>query len=488
MSLEQLQPSLLWRWFAQICAIPHPSKHEEQIASFIVTWAESQGLYVARDRIGNVILRKPATSGMEDCKGVVMQAHLDMVPQKNNATVHDFVTDPIRPVVDGDWVRATGTTLGADNGIGLATILALFESTDVPHGPLEALLTIDEEAGMTGASQLEPGLFEGEILLNTDSEQEGEVYMGCAGGIDANILLPVSWNSIPEGFTALEIRVLGLRGGHSGVDIHIGRGNANKLLTRVLTQCAELNWRLAEFSGGTLRNAIPREASAIVYVVNTDLEKFQAITTEFATVLQHEFAIAEPQLALQYQTIDSRKNALTTTDSLKALQLITAIPNGVHRMSDDVVGVVETSCNLGVIRVEENEDVSIKVLLRSLVDSGRDELQQMIDSVVRLAGASVVFNNGYPGWKPDNGSAITQVVRDVYESMYHEQPKIMVIHAGLECGLFKNAYPNWDMVSIGPTIKFPHSPDEKVEIATVTRFWEFVCKILANIPKVNRAI
>lgn len=483
MSLEQLQPSLLWRWFAQICAIPHPSKHEEQIATYIVDWAKSQGLYVARDRIGNVILRKPATAGLEDCKGVVMQAHLDMVPQKNNATDHNFETDPILPVVDGEWVRATGTTLGADNGIGLATILALFESNDVPHGPLEALLTIDEEAGMTGASQLESGLFEGEILLNTDSEQEGEVYMGCAGGIDASITLPVSWSSAPTGFQALEVRVLGLCGGHSGVDIHIGRGNANKLLARVLTQCAEFDWRLADFTGGTLRNAIPREASAIVFVANDDVEAFQKTVSDFAHVLQQEFAIAEPKLALQQQIVDSDKKLLSQQETQQVLRLITAVPNGVHRMSDDVVGVVETSCNVGVIRTAEDSEVSVKVLLRSLVDSGREELQQMIDSVVRLAGAEVVFDNGYPGWKPDNSSAITQVVRDVYESMYHEQPKIMVIHAGLECGLFKDAYPQWDMVSIGPTIKFPHSPDEKVEIATVTRFWEFVCKILANIPK-----
>jgi len=483
MPLSTLTPQPIWQWFSQICAIPHPSKHEDAIASHIVNWATDKGLTVTRDTVGNVIIKKPATPGYENRKGVIMQAHLDMVPQKNNDTVHDFTKDPIKPFIDGDWVTADGTTLGADNGIGLCATLAVLGDDTIEHGPLEALFTVDEEAGMTGAFGVEPGYLDGDILLNTDSEDEGEVYMGCAGGVDANVRFDIESEQAPENHTPFSLVIEGLKGGHSGVDIHLGRGNANKLLTRILFELAPKHHiRLVSIDGGSLRNALPREASAEILVPNDNVTQFKADVATWTAIFKQELVAVEPDLAVFIDAGDIAEEVFALDFQTRVLAAIYAAPHGVFRMSDEIEGVVETSNNVGVIQTRRNQ-VYVQCLIRSLMDSRRIDAQNTIGSIFSLAGASVDFTGAYPGWKPDTTSQIMGVVRDTYNELFGEIPKIMVIHAGLECGLFKDAYPHWDMVSYGPTIRFPHSPDEKVLIDTVDRFWQLTLAILKNIPE-----
>ncbi|CAM4210562.1 aminoacyl-histidine dipeptidase [Pseudoalteromonas byunsanensis] len=478
----QLEPKAIWQFFDQICAIAHPSKHEEVLAQFIVDWATSQNLSVRRDTTGNVFIKKPATKGMEDRKAVVLQAHIDMVPQKNDDTEHDFAHDPIRPYIDGEWVTATGTTLGADNGIGMASCLAVLAADDIPHGPLEVLLTIDEEAGMTGAFGLEAGWLEGEILLNTDSEQEGEIYMGCAGGVDASLKVTVEREALPN-LSTFELTLKGLKGGHSGVDIHTGRANANKLLARFLQNHVEgIDFRLVSIKGGSLRNAIPREAYAHIAIPTSQLELFQQYLNAFETTVKEELCSVETGLTFTLHAVETELSPMNTQSQTKLLALLNACPNGVMRMSDDIKGVVETSLNMGVITTEQDK-VEVLCLIRSLIDSGREEVSGALRALAMLAGADIEFSGAYPGWKPDPDSQILHIFRDVYEDIYDKKPDIMVIHAGLECGLFKKPYPNMDMISFGPTIKFPHSPDEKVKIDTVGLYWQQMKAILANIPR-----
>lgn len=480
--ISQLTPQPLWQFFDKICSIPHPSKHEEALAQYIIEWATTEGLDVRRDPTGNVFIKKPATPGMEDRKGVVLQAHIDMVPQKNEDTEHDFTKDPIQPYIDGEWVTAKGTTLGADNGMGMASCLAVLASKELKHGPLEVLLTIDEEAGMTGAFGLEAGWLEGDILLNTDSEQEGEVYMGCAGGADGAIKLDIEREALPSGYITRQITLKGLKGGHSGCDIHTGRGNANKLLGRFLAGHAqELDLRLVEFRGGSLRNAIPREAFATIAVPAKNEAKLAELFTFYTNLLKDELGKVETDI-VSFNETTSAEQVLTKNTQSRFIATLNACPNGVIRMSDDIEGVVETSLNVGVITTDENS-ITILCLIRSLMDSGRSMVEGMLSSVAELAGAQVTFSGTYPGWKPDANSEIMHVFRDVYESIYGNKPNIMVIHAGLECGLFKKPYPEMDMISFGPTIKFPHSPDEKVKIDTVALYWEQMVAILENIPK-----
>lgn len=480
--ISQLEPQAIWQFFDQICAIPHPSKHEEALAKFIVDWAHSQNLEVRRDKVGNVFIKKPATAGMEDRKSVVLQAHIDMVPQKNDDTEHDFTKDPIKPYIDGEWVTATGTTLGADNGIGMASCLAVLAADDIAHGPLEVLLTIDEEAGMTGAFGLEAGWLEGDILLNTDSEQEGEIYMGCAGGVDASLKLTIAREDAPD-FNHFEIVLKGLKGGHSGVDIHTGRANANKLLARFLKNHINgIDLRLVSIKGGSLRNAIPREAYARVALPQSQVEQFKHSLVQFEQLIKEELASIETSICLSALNVEPSQSPLTGQSQNQVLALLNACPNGVVRMSDDIAGVVETSLNMGVISTHD-EQVEVLCLIRSLIDSGREDVAGTLRSLASLAGAEVEFSGAYPGWKPDPNSQVTAIFRDVYEGIYGKKPDIMVIHAGLECGLFKEPYPNMDMISFGPTIKFPHSPDEKVKIDTVGLYWEQMKAILANIPK-----
>ncbi|MFC3034771.1 aminoacyl-histidine dipeptidase [Pseudoalteromonas fenneropenaei] len=482
--LLQLEPKPVWQFFSEICSFPHPSKHEEALAQHIIAFANAKGLSVVRDKVGNVIIKKPATVGMEDRQTVALQAHIDMVPQKNDDTDHDFTKDPIRAYVDGEWVTATGTTLGADNGIGMAACLAVLAADDIPHGPLEVLLTIDEEAGMTGAFGLEAGYLDATILLNTDSEQEGEIYMGCAGGIDAAFKLPIQRQSATATqLQPVKLALKGLRGGHSGVDIHTGRGNANKLLARFLTHseiAAKL--QLVSISGGTLRNAIPREAYATVLVSSQDRDALQAAITDYLTTLNHELGAVEKNIQFSQTDVTCDEPAMTCDSQRTVLALMNSCINGVIRMSDDIPGVVETSLNMGVVTTA-NDHVQMLCLVRSLIDSGRSDVVGMLNSLAHLAGAEVVFSGAYPGWKPDPESKVLHIFRDMYEQTYGEKPHIMVIHAGLECGLFKEPYPNMDMISFGPTIKFPHSPEEKVNIASVGLFWQQLCGILAHIPR-----
>lgn len=480
--ISQLSPQPVWQFFDQICSIPHPSKHEEQLAQHIIKFAEGEGLDVRRDAVGNVFIKKPATPGMEDRKGVVLQAHIDMVPQKNEDTEHEFTEDPILPYIDGEWVTAKGTTLGADNGMGMAACLAVLAAKDVEHGPLEVLLTIDEEAGMTGAFGLEEGWLEGDILLNTDSEQEGEVYMGCAGGVDGSITLDIEREAVPAGHAAAKLVIKGLKGGHSGCDIHTGRANANKLLGRFLfAHAEELGLRLNNLTGGSLRNAIPREAFALATLPAANVDKLNELFTYYQSVLTTELGKIETDINLFVEPVELPADVLTETAQKRFYAVLNACPNGVIRMSDDIEEVVETSLNVGVITTDIDK-ITILCLIRSLIDSGRSNVEGMLTAIAELAGVQCEFSGAYPGWKPDADSEVMHLFRETYNGIYGRTPNIMVIHAGLECGLFKEPYPTMDMISFGPTIKFPHSPDEKVNIETVGLFWEQMVAILKAIP------
>jgi dipeptidase D len=480
--LNQLFPQPLWQWFEQICAIPHPSKHEAVLSAHIQAWANERGLPVIVDQVGNLIIRKAATAGMKDRKTVVIQAHLDMVPQKNADKVHDFLTDPIEAWVDGEWVKARGTTLGSDNGIGMSSALAILGASDIKHGPLEVLLTVDEEAGMSGAFGLQPGILEAEILINTDSEQEGEIYMGCAGGVDAKIQLPVQWQDADPAHLAYTLSIAGLKGGHSGVNIHLGRGNANKLLARFFAGHAdELGIAISQVQGGSLRNAIPREAQFSFTLPVEKLDLLQQRVAQYQSMLQAELAATEPNLRLTISDCTAPEKVLQSDSQKHLINFLNACPNGVMRMSDEVAGVVESSLNVGVVSTTADH-ISIICMVRSLIDSGRAYIESHLQSLCDLAGASVQFEGRYPGWKPDNNSPVMAIVKETYESIYHREPEIMVIHAGLECGLFKKPYPHLDMVSIGPTIRFPHGPDEMVNIKTVGQYWTLLLAVLERIP------
>ncbi len=481
--LSQLSPQPLWDIFAKICSIPHPSYHEEALAQHILTWAKEKNLHAERDQVGNILLRKPATKGMENRKPVALQAHLDMVPQKNNDTVHDFAKDPIQPYIAGEWVKARGTTLGADNGIGMASALAVLADDSVEHGPLEVLLTMTEEAGMDGAFGLQPNWLQADILINTDSEEEGEIYMGCAGGIDFITTLPLQREAVPAGYQTLKLTLKGLKGGHSGAEIHVGLGNANKLLARFLfAHAAALNLRVLDLNGGTLRNAIPREASAVVAVPADQADALKALSQEFLTVLQNELSAKEKNITVLLEPTTSASQALSADSQQRFLALLNGTPNGVIRMSDAVKGVVETSLNVGVVTTSENE-AEIICLIRSLIDSGKDYVVEMLTALGQLAGAKVAPKGGYPGWQPDADSPVMHLVRELYQDLFDKTPNIMVIHAGLECGLFKKPYPNMDMVSIGPTITGPHSPDEQVHIESVGLYWKLLTSLLKAIPE-----
>ncbi|CAM3511697.1 Cytosol non-specific dipeptidase [Vibrio aerogenes CECT 7868] len=488
--ISQLSPRSVWHFFDKICSIPHPSHHEEALAAYIVDWAQSANLNVRRDPTGNIFIRKPATAGMENRKGVILQAHIDMVPQKNEETSHDFTKDPIQPYIDGEWVKARGTTLGADNGIGMASCLAVLASSDISHGPLEVLLTINEEAGMEGAFGLEPGYLAGEILLNTDSEQEGEVYVGCAGGIDSKISFEIHRQAIPDSFVTRKLSLKGLKGGHSGCDIHLGRGNANKIMGRFLANHAEsLQLRLVDFTGGSLRNAIPREATITVSLPESLASELTTAFDEFTSLIRQELSKTEENISSEIKHIEPseiNRQAFDTHTQQRFIATLNACPNGVVRMSDDIDGVVETSLNIGVIQTEEST-VSIMGLIRSLIDSGRQQVESTLTSLANLAAANIELSGAYPGWKPDTDSEIVAIFRDKYNAMYGHKPNIMVIHAGLECGLFKKPYPDVDMLSFGPTIKNPHSPDEQVKTETVKQFWDQMVNILACIPEKTAA-
>ena len=475
-----LAPALVWKHFAAICNIPHPSHHEEKIREYVVDFAKAQGLEYTVDEANNVYVRKPATAGMENRKGIVIQAHLDMVPQKNNDKVFDFENDPIEAYIDGEWVTANGTTLGADNGIGAAAILAVLEDKTLVHGPVEALFTATEETGMDGAFGLKGGLLQGDILLNLDSETEGELYVGCAGGLDANITLPYVAEAAPAGYTAYAVEVKGLKGGHSGIQIGYQRANANRELFRLLNASA-CDLRLASVDGGGLRNAIPREATAVVLVANGDVATFEAEVAAFEKILIAEYANIEDSISVKAAVVTTPAEVIPAEVATKLAKAVIGAPNGVVKMSVEMEGLVQTSSNLARV-ISDGQTVKIQCLLRSSVNSEKHALGAAIKGVFELAGATVELSGDYDGWKPNMESPILHTMLASYESLYGVKPAVMAIHAGLECGIIGGKYEGLDMISFGPTICFPHSPDEKVEIASVEKFYSFLLHTLANAP------
>lgn len=486
--LSSLHPKPLWQIFSEICAIPHPSHHEQLITKFVVDFAAQHHIACELDHTGNILLRKDATPGMEHAPFVALQAHLDMVPQKNEDTQHDFLVDPIQAYVDGEWVKANGTTLGADNGIGLASALAVLIDPQIEHGPLEVLLTTSEETGMVGAFGLKSGWLKSRYLINTDSEQEGEIFTGCAGGVDFKQYLPIGYTEIPAKHeVCVELALKGLKGGHSGCDIHLGRGNATKLLVRFLAEfVGDIDYRIADLTGGSLRNAIPREAFVTLTLGQTDYARLQTLMQDYSALLKNEYQHTEPNLVLQAQLLsrDQVKRVISHDHQTKIIDWLHTAPNGVIRMSDQVPGVVETSLNLGVVEIKENK-VSVYYLIRSLVDSAKDAVVSTLISHSQLAGLEYQLSGGYPGWQPDPHSALLNLTKSKYQELFSAKAKVMVIHAGLECGLFKTPYPDMDMISIGPTIVSPHSPDEKVNISSVARYWSLLIATLKSVDQLK---
>jgi len=480
--ITTLEPKQLWNYFHQITQIPRPSKSEKEIAGFIVKFAKEHGLESMVDKVGNVIVRKPAAKGMENRIGVILQTHLDMVPQKNSDKVHDFTKDPIETIIDGEWVKANGTTLGSDNGIGVAATLSVLSSKDLPHGPLEALFTIDEETGMTGVFGLEAGLLKGNILMNLDSEDEGELYVGCAGGIDVSAVKSYAEEVSPKGMTAYRISVKSLKGGHSGVDIALGRATSNKLIFRFLMQAeSDFGIRLSSASGGDLRNAIPREAGAVLLVPEIKTSEFEAFVKGYEKMYRAEFAETEQDLVFRAEKVQTPARVMNQGDQYRVIRAVYICPNGVQRMSQAMKGLVETSNNLAIVKCSDGK-FEAHSLTRSSVDSAKEAVAWKIAAVFQLIGAEVILEGGYPGWKPNMNSPILKTMSGVYSAMFGKVPEVKAIHAGLECGLISGVYPNMDMISFGPTIRYPHSPDEKVNIPSVAKFYDFLCATLKQIP------
>ncbi|MBK7407038.1 MAG: aminoacyl-histidine dipeptidase [Saprospirales bacterium] len=480
--IRQLTPAPLWGNFADLNAVPRASKKEERVIEFMRRFGEGLGLDTFVDAIGNVVIKKPASPGMENRRTVVLQSHLDMVHQKNADTKFDFDTEGIRMYIDGEWVTAEGTTLGADNGIGVSAIMTLLQSKDIPHPPLEALFTIDEETGMTGAKNLDETVLSGKILLNLDSEEDDELTIGCAGGIDTNTRFIYSEDPVAPGSAAYQIRIRGLKGGHSGLDIHLGRGNANKLMTRLLYQTTQsLGLRIASMDGGSLRNAIPRESVAVVVVPAAHQPAFEQEFNQRKAAILREFHTVEPDLSIDLESTALPARVMNPGDQDKVLNALYAAPNGVFRMSPDIPGLVETSSSLARVIVQDGLFVT-QSLQRSSIESGKADVAATMRAAFESIGAEVENAGSYPGWAPNAESPILKVMVDLYEGLFGAKPSVAACHAGLECGIISEHYPGMDMISFGPTIKHPHSPDEKVHIASVEKFWRYLVKILKETP------
>ena len=481
--IRNLEPKPLWNKFADLNAVPRPSKKEERVIEFMKNFGTNLGLETFEDEIRNVIIRKPATPGMENRKPIVLQGHLDMVHQKNNDTNFDFDKQGIDMYVDGDWVRAKGTTLGADNGLGVAMIMAILESTDIKHPAIEALFTIDEGTGMTGALNLKGGVLQGEILLNLDTEEDDEIDIGCAGGIDVTATRGYNEEETPEGSVGYTITVKGLQGGHSGMDIHKGLGNANKIMNRLLFDGFEnFGLQIAEISGGSLRNAIPRESVAKVIIAEMYDEAFVFDMQEVIGDIKTEFKTMEPNLSIEIvknDIVPARVMDFGVQEGL--LRAIYAAHNGVYRMSADMEDLVETSNNIARVIVKDGQ-ISIQNLTRSSVESSKMDLANSLRSAYELFGCEVEFGGSYPGWTPNVNSEILDVLTSIYEKQNGDKPKVVACHAGLECGILGTNYPNIDMISFGPTIHGAHSPDERASIKSSQKFWKFCIEILENIP------
>lgn len=482
MEKKDLQPAVVFHYFEEVCQVPRPSKKEEKIRAYLLEFAKKHGLAAKTDEAGNVLIEKPASAGKENLKTVVLQSHMDMVCEKNKDTEHNFETDPIQTYVDGEWLRAKGTTLGADNGIGIATQLAVLASEDIEHGPIQCLFTVDEETGLTGAFALKEGFMNGDILINLDSEDEGELFIGCAGGAGTTAQFPCPMTAAPEGYFFFRVAVKGLTGGHSGDDINKNRANANKLLNRFLVQLMEkYDLRLCEIDGGNLHNAIPREAHAVCVVPMKDKESVRVDLNVYLSEVENEFAVTEPNLVMELESESPRAEVMEQEAMKKFLLSLYAVHNGVYAMSQDIPGLVETSSNLASVKQRDGKIVVV-TSQRSSILSSRKDMSQMVAAAFLLGGAEVTTGDGYPGWKPNPNSEVLQIAVESYKRLFATEPKIKAIHAGLECGLFLEKYPSLDMVSFGPTLRGVHSPDERMLIPTVDKFWRHLLDVLAHIP------
>ena len=483
MQVRDLKPNLIWGFFEDITQIPHPSKKEEKIVEFLMGFAEKHGLEVQKDKALNVVISKPATPGKENLKTVILQSHVDMVCEKNSDTVFNFDTDPIDAYVDGEWVKAKGTTLGADDGIGVAASLAILASNDLEHGPIKALFTTDEETGLTGANALDPALLDADILINLDSEEWGEFCIGCAGGKNTQGIFTYQPEKAPKDYFWFEVKVSGLNGGHSGSDIHVGLGNANKIIDRYLyTLLQEAPLRLAKIDGGNLHNAIAREASAVAGIPIGSKERAAVLVNTLQSELSAELAYTDKNVKIQISSVEEPTDCIDERTSNNLINAIYGIPHGVMGWSFEMENTVETSTNLASVKMKEGNKIVIVTSQRSSTNSLKVDVANMVASVLTLAEAEVISSDGYPGWKPNADSPILKVSKAVYEKMFGETPVVYSIHAGLECGLFSEKNPKLDMISCGPTVLGAHSPEERVEIATVAKWWDFLVELLKEIP------
>ena len=486
MKISDLEPKEVWEQFNEILKVPRPSKKEKKIIKYLLDFANKHKLEAKKDDTGNVLIKKPASPGYENRRTVVLQSHVDMVCEKNSDVKHDFEKDPIKAYVDGEWLRAKGTTLGADDGIGIAAQLAVLASNSISHGPLECLFTVDEESGLTGAFGLKKDFFEGKILINLDSEDEGELFIGCAGGIDTIVEFKYKKEDLPSGYFAMEMQVANLKGGHSGDDINKGLANANKVLNRFLWKAAkEYGLRLSSIDGGNLRNAIAREAKAVVLVPNTKKEEVRAEFNMFFYEIQREYKSTEPNLRMKLGTVDMPGYVIDEKTQFNLLNALYACPHGVVEMSREIPGLVETSVNLASVKMN-NEKIIVTTSQRSSVESAKRNITNMVESVFNLAKAKVKHGDGYPGWTPDTDSEILKIAKESYEDLFGKEPVVRAIHAGLECGLFLEKYPGLDMISFGPTLRGVHSPDERINIKTVEMFWQHLLDVLRRIPEEDK--
>ena len=481
--IRNLEPRIVWNNFADLNAVPRASKNEERVIQFIRDFAEKLNLDYYVDPVGNVILRKPASAGMETRRPVVLQAHLDMVHQKNADKDFDFDKQGIEMLINGDWVTADGTTLGADNGIGVAAAMSVLQSDEIPHPPLEVLFTIDEESGMTGAHNLKPGILKGEILMNLDTEDDDELSIGCAGGVDTTINWKYTEEKTPDGTIGIALKVRGLKGGHSGMDIIFGRGNANKIMNRLLWDVhKDFGVRIASIDGGGLRNAIPRESTAILAVPDANWDEVQEHWENLAEALQSEFATTDPNLSVAFDDTELSEKVMTEEAQEKFVSAVQCCHDGIRRLSPDVENLVETSNNLARVELQ-NGEAHVLTLQRSDRESGKHDLKHSIAAPFRLIGAEVKHSGSYPGWKLDPQAPMLGMMKELYQKLFDEDPKVIACHAGLECGLLGQPYPHLEMISFGPTIQHPHSPDERVSIKSVQKFWHFLQEALQRIPE-----
>ncbi|MDD6078557.1 MAG: aminoacyl-histidine dipeptidase [bacterium] len=483
MEITDLRPNIVWKYFHEVTQVPRPSKKEGKMIAFLESFAEAHHIAIKKDAVGNILMSKPATPGMENRPVVVLQSHMDMVCEKNNDTKHDFDNDPIETVIDGEWLRANGTTLGADNGIGVAAELALLASDDIEHGPIECLFTVDEETGLTGAKAVQEGFMTGDILLNLDSEDEGEVFMGCAGGKDTQATFHYTPVPAPEALHYVRIDVKGLNGGHSGGEIHKGLGNANKILVRYLyllrQQCPLV---LCEIDGGNLRNAIAREAHAVIGLPTEHKETARVLLNHFAADVENELKHVDKNVRLIMESVERPAFRIDDETAEKVIFAMHACPHGVIGMSHDIEGLVETSTNLASIKMKEENTILVGTSQRSSIESCKIAVANQVAATFNLAGAEVRHGDGYPGWAPNPDSKILKVAQDSYKRLFGKEAKIKAIHAGLECGLFLTKYPHLDMISFGPTLRDVHSPNERIEIKTVELWWQHLTDLLKSIP------